>query len=86
MKITKEMIEFSRCFDKLSECKSHVSEECIKKFNDWLEDILMEKFPDNINISPGQLRIRVYMLVKDSLDMAESINSRALEEHLGKIL
>ncbi len=33
----------------------------------WIETTIMRRFPDDIAISPGQLRVRVYKLVHDVL-------------------
>ena len=34
-----------------------------KEMDDWLEEQIQARFPDDLNIPPGQLRVRIYKLV-----------------------
>lgn len=42
-----------------------------QKLDDWLEQAIMEKFPDNLDIPIGQLSIRVFLLVQAALEKAK---------------
>ena len=36
-----------------------------KEMDDWLEEQIQARFPDDLNISPGQLRVRIFKLVQE---------------------
>lgn len=36
-----------------------------KEMDDWLEEQIQARFPDDLNISPGQLRVRIFKLIQE---------------------
>lgn len=36
-----------------------------QEMDDWLEEQIQARFPDDLNIPPGQLRVRIFKLVQE---------------------
>lgn len=47
---------------------------------DWLEEQIQDRFPDNLNIEPGRLRVRISILCSQYKDKLLSESSVPLPE------
>lgn len=50
--------------------------------NDWIEETIRDRFPDSLQISTGQLRVRIAILCDELAEKVERETERSIWETL----